>query len=244
MNRPIKCFLLLCLSWFPLQSTSAPQTIHIVTESWLGYTNEDGSGFYFDVLKQIFPDENWQVEIDIAPFSRVRYLLNHERADMALGFYAGDTTKAIYSEQPIEVDSADIALTPEMAKNWDGIESLSFKKVQAMLKYRYDEFIDVPMYYGESSSLVEMLDRVNRGHIDAVLDYKPSMLAKAAELSEPRQFVIIENVFRTEIYFAFALNEKGKLLKAHFDIELQKMSESGELDRLFRQYVGPDANRL
>ncbi|MFT5234819.1 MAG: polar amino acid transport system substrate-binding protein [Shewanella sp.] len=244
MNKAIKYFLLFCLSWFPIQSISAPQTIHIVTESWLGYTNEDGTGFYFDILKQIFPEENWLVKIDIAPFSRVRYLLNHERADMALGFYAGDKIKAIYSEQPVEVDSVDIALTPEMAENWNGLESLSLKKVQAMLKYRYDEFINVSMYYEESSSLLEMLDRVNRGHIDAVLDYKPTMLAKVANLSQPRQFVIIENVFRAEIYFVFALNAKGRQLKAHFDIELQKMSDSGELDRLFRQYVGPDANRL
>ncbi|WP_442802088.1 MULTISPECIES: substrate-binding periplasmic protein [unclassified Shewanella] len=244
MNKLIKSFPLLCLSWFPLQLIAAPQTIHIVTESWLGYTNEDGSGFYFDILKRVFPENTWDVEIDIAPFSRVRYLLNHERADMALGFYAGDKTKAIYSDQPVEVDSVDVALTPEMAKSWSGVESLSFKKVQAMLKYRYDEFIDVPMYYEESSSLLEMLDRVNRGHIDAVLDYKPTMLAKEAHLSQPRQFVIIENVFRTEIYFVFAENAKGQRLKKHFDIELQKLIDSGELDLLFRQYVGPNANRL
>lgn len=244
MNRLTKYFLLIYLSWFPSQLMSAPQTIHLVTESWLGYTNEDGSGFYFDILKQVFPEKDWQLKIDIAPFSRVRYLLNHERADMALGFYAGDKTKAIYSSQPVEVDSVDIALTPEMAEVWNGLESLSFKKVQAMLKYRYDEFIDVPMYYEESSSLLEMLNRVNRGHIDAVLDYKPAMLDKVANLSQPRQFVILDNVFRTEIYFVFAKNEKGERLKAHFDIELQKMIDSGELDQLFHQYVGLDANRL
>ncbi|WP_041417863.1 substrate-binding periplasmic protein [Shewanella woodyi] len=244
MNR-LKIYLfILCSSWVSPQLMATPQTIQVATESWLGYTNEDGTGFYFDILKHVFPQKDWTLEIDIAPFSRVRYLLNHERADIALGFYVGDKTKALYSEHAVEVDSVDVALTPEMAQIWEGVNSLSFKKVQALLAYRYDEFIDVPMYYEESSNLLDMLNRVNRGRIDAVLDYKPAMLAKAAKLAQPRQFVIIENIFQAEIYFVFAQNSKGALLKAHFDIELQKMIDSGELDRLFQQYMGQEASRL
>ncbi|WP_254303979.1 ABC transporter substrate-binding protein [Shewanella sp. VB17] len=244
ISRVKKCFLTLCLSCCSIPLICAPQTIDVVTESWIGYTNEDGSGFYFDILNIIFPEEDWTVNTKIVPFSRVRYLLNHDRADIALGFYDGDTTKALFSEQPVEVDSIDIALTPEMAEIWQGLGSLSFKKVQALLEYRYDEFIDFPMYYEESSSLLEMLDRVNRGKIDAVFDYKADMLVKAAQLTQPIQFIIKENVLRLKVFFAFSDNKKGKKIKIHFDMELQKMIDSGELDELFRKHMGADENRL
>ena len=210
ISRVKKYFLILCLSCCPIPLMCAPQTIQVVTESWLGYTNEDGSGFYFDILKIIFPEKDWKVAIEIVPFSRVRYLLNHDRADMALGFYDGDTTKALFSDQPVEVDSVDIALTPEMAEIWQGLESLSFKKVQALLEYRYDEFVDFPMYYEESSNLLEMLDRVNRGKIDAVLDYKPDMLVKAAKLTQPIQFLIKENVLRINFFLRSATIQKER----------------------------------
>jgi len=226
------------------QLAEKPMQVTVATDSWLGYTNRDGTGYYFDILKRVFPEKEWQLQIDIVPFSRVRYLVDHERVDMALGFYSGDTAKALYSGKPVEVDSVDAAITPEMSVIWQGVESLSHKKVQALLAYRYDEFISVPMYYEESSNLLEMLNRVNRGQVDAVLDYKPVILTMVPKLNQPRQFVIVENVFRTEIYFVFADNDRGAELKRHFDVELKKLIDSGELDELFRHYVGPDAQRL
>ncbi|RTR27936.1 transporter substrate-binding domain-containing protein [Shewanella atlantica] len=251
MKRQILTTLLICMTFLPsyllanpTQPIEGPRVVTIATDSWLGYTNRDGSGYYFDILKRVFPEKEWQLQIDIVPFSRVRYLVDHNRTDMALGFYSGDTAKALYSHYPVEVDSVDAAITPEMAVIWKGAESLSHKKVQALLAYRYDEFISVPMYYEESSNLLEMMNRVNRGQVDAVLDYKPVMLTMVPKLNQPRQFVIIENVFRTEIYFVFSDNERGAKLKRHFDSELKKLIDSGELDELFRHYVGPDAQRL
>nr|WP_246033174.1 transporter substrate-binding domain-containing protein [Shewanella canadensis] len=228
----------------PVQLVEGPSVVTISTDSWLGYTNRDGSGYYFDILKRVFPKPEWQLKIEMVPFSRVRYLIDHDRVNMALGFYSGDTTRALYSKYPVEVDSVDAAITPELAVIWQGVESLRLKKVQALLAYRYDEFISVPMYYEESSNLLEMLNRVNRGQVDAVLDYKPTMLSMAPQLQQLRQFVIVENVFRTEIYFVFSDNDKGAKLKLHFDTELKKLIDNGELDELFRHYVGPDAQRL
>lgn len=228
----------------PINGLTEPTRINIATENWIGYTNHDGSGYYFDILRRIFPSAEWQLKIDIVPFSRVRYLLHHHKADLALGFYPDDKTYSIYSDLPIEVDTVDVAVTPELAALWQGIDSLAQKKVQALLDYRFDELIPVPMYYEESVNLLDLLNRVNQGKIDAVLDYKPAMLSKVAELSQPRQFVIIENVFRLEVYFVFSQTKKGERLKVHFDTELQKLIDSGELDQLFRHYVGENAERL
>ncbi|AQS35395.1 amino acid ABC transporter substrate-binding protein, PAAT family [Shewanella psychrophila] len=244
MKQLICRLILIVLSAIPINGLTEPTRIHIVTENWVGYTNHDGSGYYFDIVRRIFPAEEWQLKIDIVPFSRVRYLLHYNKADMALGFYPDDKTRSIYSDIPIEVDTVDVAITPELAALWQGIDSLAQKKVQALLDYRFDELIPVPMYYEESVNLLDLLNRVNQGKIDAVLDYKPAMLTKVGDLNQPKQFVILEDVFRLEVYFVFSQTEKGESLKMHFDRELQKLIDSGELDRLFRHYVGEDAERL
>lgn len=72
----------------------------------------------------------------------------------------------------VEVDSIDVAVTPGVAAGWTGIESLSHKKVQIMLAYRYNMLTPVPMYYEESSDMLTMLNSLNAGRIDAVLDYE------------------------------------------------------------------------
>ncbi len=99
----------------PVQLVEGPSVVTISTDSWLGYTNKDGSGYYFDILKRVFPKPEWQLKIEMVPFSRVRYLIDHDRVNMALGFYSGDTTRALYSKYPVEVDSVDAAITPELA---------------------------------------------------------------------------------------------------------------------------------
>ncbi len=228
----------------PINLIAAPKVVRVATENWIGYTNLDGSGFYLDTLQQIFPEPEWQLEIEFVPFSRVRYLLANQKVDMALGFYPDDNSATLYSDQPVEIDSVDIALTPELAAMWQGVNSLAYKKVQALLEYRFDELIAVPMYYEESINLLDLLNRVNQGRIDAVLDYKPAMLAKVAELTQPRQFVIVENVFSLEVYFVFSENKKGAELKGHFDKELQLLIDNGELDTMFKTYVGESADRL
>lgn len=220
-----------------LGSTSAPISINVATEYLQGYTNHDGSGFYYDVLNRIFPQPMWQVNVQVLPFSRVRYMLKHERVHMALGFYRGDMADILYSAKPVEIDSVDAALSPQMAKTWQGINSLENKKVLALLAYRFNDFIEVPMHYEESSDLLSMLNRVNGGKVDAVLDYKPSMLRLSQQLSQPRQYTIIEAVIKAPVYFVFANNSDGEVIKTHFDKHLAVLISSGELDKMFDLYV-------
>ncbi|WP_394202738.1 substrate-binding periplasmic protein [Shewanella waksmanii] len=218
-------------------SFATPIVVNVATEHLQGYTNHDGSGFYYDVLNRIFPAPIWQLNVQVLPFSRVRYLLKHERVHMGLGFYQGDMDNILYSKKPVEIDSVDVALSPKMAQHWRGINSLSNKKVLALLAYRFDDFIDVPMHYEESSDLLSMLNRVNDGKVDAVLDYKPSMLRLSNQLNRPRQFQIIEAVIKAPVFFVFANNSDGVVMKAHFDQYLAVLISSGELDRMFDVYV-------
>ena len=104
-----------------------------------------------------------------------------------------------------------------------------------MLAYRYNMLTPVPMFYEEGSDMLSMLNSLNIGRIDAVLDYKKNIEALAAQLKEPQRFVIIPGVLNAETFFAFANTEKGRMLKQHFDIEHKKLIESGEQNRLYTE---------
>jgi ABC-type amino acid transport substrate-binding protein len=234
--------LLLCL--LPLRFAIAePVNISVVTEDMADYTNRDGSGYYLDLLRRVYPEPEWQLTVDLVPFSRALYLVAQKRVDIGLGFYLGDLNHAYYSREPVEVDKIDVAVTPELAALWQGISSLKSKRVQAMLKYRLDSFVDVPMYYEENSNLLQMLNRVNSGYIDAVLDYKDEMETLAIKLAHPRRYVIIENVLHPAVYFVFPQTPKGEWLKTIFDSEMDKLIQTGEIDKIFHRYM-PDRQRI
>ncbi|WP_258405237.1 substrate-binding periplasmic protein [Shewanella mesophila] len=207
------------------------------------YTNRDGSGYYLDLVRRVFPEPEFQLEVDLVPFARSLYLVEQKRADMGLGVYLGDVNVSYYSREPVEVDKVDAAVTPELAAMWKDVSSLKRKKVQAMLEYRFDSFVSVPMYYEESSDLLQMLNHVNSGRIDAVMDYKDEMEKLATKLSHPRQYVIIENVLSPAVYFVFPQTPKGERLKVIFDSKMDELIQSGEIDNIFHKYM-PNRNRI
>lgn len=229
MRRFFAIFCLL-LAVLPVSICAAqPIVVNVATASWDDFANRDETGYYFELLQRVFPEPEWQLKVQFMPFARSLYLVEHNRTDITLSVYKGDTKKALLTENTVEVDSIDVAVTAELAATWTGLESLSQKRVQAMLAYRYNMLTPVPMYYEESS----MLNSLNAGRIDAVLDYKSNLLMYVPKLKAPQNFVIIQGVLKAETYFAFANTEKGQMLKHHFDLAHKRLIDSGEQDRLY-----------
>lgn len=229
--RAILCAAVLILS---MASQAKPVEVRVVTAAWLGYANENGDGYYFEILKRAFPAPEWQLNITVVPFARSVQLMSHERADIILGVYQGDLRRGAYSQYPVELDQVDIALTPAMARDWKGLTSLEYRKVQAYLAYGFDRIIPHTMYYEESSSLEDMLGRLNEGRIDAVLDYRPGLEAATRRLGKPVNYVIMDNVLSAEVYFGFADTRFGASLKVHFDEVHKRMIEEGVQERLYQ----------
>ena len=236
MKRFLAIFYL-CLAALSSAAAANPVVVNVVTSTWEGYANPDGTGYYFDILQRVFPASQWQLNVQFMPFARTLYLIEHQRADMALSVYPGDIKHSLLSDNPVEIDSIDAAVTPEIAASWVGIESLSHKKVQAMLAYRYNMLTSVPMYYEESSNMLTMLNSLNAGRIDAVLDYQKDILALVPRLKSPQKFNIIQGVIKAEAYFAFADTDKGMMLKQHFNREHKRLIDSGEQERLYLETI-------
>ncbi|MCL2919404.1 substrate-binding periplasmic protein [Shewanella litorisediminis] len=222
------------LMWaLSLAVPAAPVEVRVVTAAWMGYANAQGEGYYFEILRQAFPSPEWQLKVTVVPFARSIQLLQHDKADIVLGVYQGDLRRGLYSDAAVEMDTVDVALTPAMARDWQGLESLNLRKVQAYIAYGFDRLIPYPMYYEESSSLSDMLQRLNDGRIDAVLDYRPGMENAAKLLDSRPNFVIVDDVVSAAVYFGFADTRFGESLKLRFDEAHQEAIASGLQQRLF-----------
>ncbi|GAB1098886.1 MAG: hypothetical protein Sw2LagPseu_04230 [Shewanella algae] len=147
MNRI--CCLLLALLTFVWPAIAEPTKIQIATASWGGYTETNGEGYYFELLRRVFPEPEWQLEIQFVPFPRSLYMLEREQVDMVLGLYLGDISKGIYSAKKVETEVIDAAVTPELASVWQGMDSLTHRRVQALIAYRFFTLTQVPMHYQE-----------------------------------------------------------------------------------------------
>jgi polar amino acid transport system substrate-binding protein len=219
-------------------SASAAETINVATSEWENYTNKDETGYYFDVIRKVFPTPQWQVNFTIVPFKRSVTMLSNGKADITLGVYDGDLIKGQYSKHILEQDLVDAAVSEAIATSWAGIESLAGKEVVASIGYGFDAISPVKMNYKEKASLDGMLKMLVGGRVDAVLDYELDIVKAEQEHNITPNYVIKKAVLSSPIFFGFSESDKGILLKKHFDEQIQKLIDSGKLKQMMQHSLG------
>ena len=219
------------------QNDTLPSSINIVTEIWPKFTNKDGSGYYFELLRKVYWPLGVGLNIHYMPYSRAVAELRQGKADVLLGTYDGLFPQPWRSKYPVEQDNLDAALSPELFANWQGTESLNGKRVVAGYGGLLNQFYNLNVEYLEVRSVDSMLKMLRSGRVDAVLDYKLSFLPAFERLGVEPQY-IKESVLSKPLYFIFYDSEKGKKLKAIFDLKMELMIKSGEVKQLLLEEVG------
>ena len=232
-------YLLLCLTLS--FSCYSAQTVKVVSEGWPDYTNEDFTGFYFDILRQVFPAPQWQLEIQIVPYKRAIAVIANGEADVTPGVYKGDLKKGLYSQHVLENDLVDAAVSHKVAANWQGISSLAGLSVVAKIGYGFDGLSDVKMKYKEKPSLKGMLQMLNSGRVAAVLDYQSGIVKTQQDAGIRPNYEIKTGVLTSAIFYGFADTKNGTMLKSHFDQRIAEMIANGELKALMVKSLGDDS---
>ncbi|HOV15660.1 MAG TPA: hypothetical protein PK771_15335, partial [Spirochaetota bacterium] len=80
-------------SFFLLFSQEGKQIL-IVTDEWEGTTNKDGTGLYFDIIREVFKEDGYTFNIKFYPYARSVYLLERKEADLVIGPYKDEVKNA------------------------------------------------------------------------------------------------------------------------------------------------------
>ena len=214
----------------------------VATDTWENYTNEDGTGYYLDVLRAVFPAPEYKLKIKRFPYKRALHNVEHDKADITLGVCQGDMPDKFLAMKYIDIDSVDLLVNKEISDNWQGLKSLKDKKVVAKIGYGFDAFFEVPINYTEKAHLLGMMKMLGAGRVDAVLDYKEGLEGnwEKSKLGK-NKYSIVEGVISSKTYFAFAT--KSQDLKNHFLKVFPSLVKSGKILEIGKKYNIP-TNKL
>lgn len=230
-------FLAFCCSLLACQIVVG-STLLIATDDWEGYAHRDGSGYYLELFKEIFEPEGVTVSIKFFPYKRTVEMVSTNKADVMLGAYEKEVVTGSFAKFPLEIDKVDAAVRPEIANNWNGIQSLEGKRVGAVKGYAFDDYMEVNMRYKELSQLTSMLKMLNHGRLDAVVDYEADIHVAEKELGEKPQYVIVNSIIANPSYAVFANTANGKEMLKIFEAGMQKLMANGRLKVLMEKNVG------
>ena len=220
--------------------------ITIVSDEREDLTNDNGSGFYWDLMRAIFEPAGVRVITKIRPAKRAVSEVKSQLSDAMLGAIRGDVDGVLYPQWYYSADYVSVIYKYDKFSNWHGQDTFANKAVSWVRGYDFDKYLYVPVEPVQVTNRIQGLKLINIGRIDFffdnLFDLRKAILTSSNELKK-HNFIAndyhIENILEHKQYLAFSNTQKGAYMRALFDDRFAKMLFSGELKTLFDKWHYP-----
>ncbi|RCL29250.1 ABC transporter substrate-binding protein [Pseudomonas sp. AFG_SD02_1510_Pfu_092] len=228
--------MLLSLAPWLSAADGVPKQIHLVSEEWLDYTNADGSGVAWDVLRKVFEPAGVKVVIQSAPYSRALGLVKRGEADAWVGSYKEETPDNLYPRWHFDVDHIyALGLASKPIPTADTVGQYRLVWVRG---YAFGSYLANVHDAREVQRREGILPMLEHDRVDFYIDAQTEVDYVLGQTSQPERFRRT-HVVDLPLYLAFARNDQGKALRDLFDKRMAELVRSGELKAIFKQWQQP-----
>lgn len=215
---------------------SQPGQIRLVSEEWVDYTNADGTGVAWDVMRKVFQPAGIEVVPQSAPYSRAIGLVKRGEADAWVGSYKDESEDNLYPRWHFDVDhiyALGLASKPAPTLATIGDYRLAWVRGYAYGKYlpRVREFREIQRREG-------ILPMLEHDRVDFYVDAMTEVDYVIGQSSQPDRFRRT-HVVELPMYLAFVRSQRGEALRDVFDKRMAELVRSGELKPIFERWKQP-----
>ncbi len=215
--------------------------ILVVCSEWNNYTNKDGTGAYWEILKSVYEPVGIKVKTMTMPWKRAVSKTKSKKVDAIVGvYYEANATDFLYPKWHISVEDPVVAIFKKgNITNWHslGIKSLEGKKVVWIRGYDFNLNLlkGIGAFKQEITKISQGLKLIERGRADVFLDYETDIKHEAMNLNFnlDKDYEIKEAKIGNKLYVAFAKTEKSKDLIGIFDNKMALLSKTGEIEKIY-----------
>jgi uncharacterized protein (TIGR02285 family) len=189
---------------------------------WKGYTNADGTGVYFDLLRQTFPDDTFNIKID--SYNRTLANFHKNKLDIIVGVFREDIKQGVFPLWHLDIEAATTAFYDPTKIQLTHLSDLEDLTVSWLRGYKFNNFIP----YVTSPYLVNTLETgfelVTKNRVNVFIDYPYNVPTKYQQT-----LASLEVMPSRHIYVAFQNNTSGLNLANQYDKMMPLLRDSGVL---------------
>jgi polar amino acid transport system substrate-binding protein len=228
--------MLLSIAPWVTAAEGIPKQIHLVSEEWLDYTNADGTGVAWDVLRKVFEPAGVEVVTQSAPYSRAVGLVKRGEADAWVGSYKEENDDNLYPRWHFDMDHIyALGLASKPAPTLDTIGKYRLAWVRG---YDYGSYLPNVREFREIQRREGILPMLEHDRVDYYIDALTEVDYVLGQASQPERFRRT-HVAELPLYLAFARNDQAKALCDLFDKRMKELVRSGELKPIFEHWKQP-----
>lgn len=213
-----------------------PDDIVLVSEHWNNYTEADGSGLAWDLMRVLFEPAGVKVNARIEPYTRAVGLVQRGEADAWVGAYQNEVQDTLYPNWHYDTDeiyALGLASNPPPT-----LETLSSYHLAWVRGYQFQHYLPDVRHFNEVARRDNILSMLDYNRADLYIDAKPEVVSVLEQTKEPERFRV---TYLTEIplYLSFADNSRGRFLCNLFDQRMAQLVRSGTLRSIFARWKQP-----
>ncbi|MDZ5604590.1 transporter substrate-binding domain-containing protein [Pseudomonas sp. RP23018S] len=219
-----------------LAAASPPAQVRLVSEQWQAYTEADGSGLAWDVLRKVFEPAGVKVRVQSAPYSRAIGLVKRGEADAWVGSYKQEDPDNRYPRWHFDMDhiyALGLASSPVPT-----LESIGTYRLAWVRGYDYARYLPNVSDGREVQRRQGILPMLEHDRVDFYIDALTEVDFVLNQSPQPQR-LRRTHIAELPLYVAFANNETGRALCDLFDQRMAQLVRSGELKPIFEQWKQP-----
>jgi polar amino acid transport system substrate-binding protein len=233
-----------CLLWlltFSVVAETPISEVRLAAPIWEGYTNEDGTGIYLEVVRKAFGMAGVDVVHEVVPFKRAVQMMLYHEVDGVIAEYVLEERDCLYPAWHLDVDTITAIFKTARFPEWRGLESLRGRTVGWFRGYDFDRFLTMPVTRIEFDSYDSGLLMLEKDRLDILLDYASDIAPEFERVGLDITAYGMDDIFADIYsYVVFANTARSQALLAIFDAGMAALHASGELDALYQTYYEED----
>lgn len=197
----------------------------VVSSQWPGYTEADGQGLYFEVLRQALRTQGVEFKVQVSNWKRARFAFEHQRADVLVCDYANEHSSGVYPKWYLDMDPAVFVFSRQPLTS---LEQLKGQSVGWVLGYKVAQMVPSDIQSVEVESHADGFRMLHAGRLAAFVSYQQQVPADwqgplfQKQVQAPRA-----------LYPVFQNTVAGRELARLFDLGMQQLQQEGRLQPLY-----------
>lgn len=214
------------------------KSISIVAPVWEGYTNTDGSGVYWDVIRAIYEPLGITVKTKNIAWNRAMKMVSkYHTYNAIIGEYITTEENLIFPNYPIDIEYMSLLSKSSNISKFNNMESLIGKKVGWIKDY------DIISEKKRNFELIEYrgidqgIEFLNSGRIDYLIDDWDEIANAMKKYNMNTQDYTVDPMPEgKEIFTAFADDQISHELIKIYNERIPVLSQSGELAKIYEKW--------
>ena len=213
-----------------------PQQILLASEEWVDYTDANGGGLAWEVLREVFEPAGVRLNIRTEPYTRSVGLVQLREVDALVGSYRDEAEGVLYPRWNFDSDhiyALGLATLPAPT-----LATLGKYRLAWVRGYRYENYLPNVRAFNQIERRDGILSMLRHGRADFYIDALTEVeyvQGKAADPSLYRRSHLAE----LPLYLGFADTPRGRALMALYDQRMAVLVSSGQLRGIFERWKQP-----